>query len=177
VENNDKHEQITTTSLGQQLSWILLVCGLGLLLMGLTSSWNDAAFKQPEDGQLHYYSGILQQVEYSAPAKEPTLVELKLYHKKSGVRYGYLRYGLHAWEERLKPYEKQQVTVLMDGQMQVWGVDVGAKPLLLSSEIERRLQRMKQGQQDMAEKIAYAGGVMFVLWLLFRYFMGRDILA
>jgi hypothetical protein len=36
---------------------------------------------------------------------------------------------------------------------------------------------MKQGQQDMAEKIAYAGGAMFVLWLLFRYFMGRDILA
>ena len=113
--------------------------------------------------------GTLQKVTFSAPTKSPTLVELIVYHKKEGVLHGYLRYGFHAWEEKLKPYLNHQVTVFIGVHQQVWGVDVGGESILMADEIEQRLQRMKQAQQDMADNIIYAGFIMVLLWLfLFR---------
>ena len=168
MDNKDKNGQVAMTSLGQQLSWIWLVCGLGLLLMGLSSSWNDAAFSRPNTHDLRMYTGLLQHVRYSAPAKSPTLVEVVIYNKKAGLKQGYLRYGLHTWEERLKPYVHQPVTLWLNQNKQVWHVLAGEKTVISQNEILMRLQSMKQAQQDMAENIAYAGGMMVLAWLLFR---------
>ncbi len=161
-------EPINIPSLGQRLSWIWLICGLGLLLMGLSSSWNDTAFSRPNTHSLRIYTGLLQQVRYSASAKSPTLVEVEIYNKKGGLKRGYLRYGLHTWEERLKPYLHQPITLWLSQNKQVWHVLEDEKTILSQGEIFMRLQGMKQAQQDMAEKIAYAGGMMVLAWLLFR---------
>ena len=133
--------------------------------MGLSSQWNDSAFHKPEDKLLLSYTGLLQSVVFSAPAKSPTVVEMKLYSKNNGLKHGYLRYGYHAWEERLKPFVHQTITVWVDKHQQVWQVQQGTKTLLSSQVIEQRLQSMKLAQQAMAEKIAYAGGLMVLLWL------------
>ena len=154
-------------SLGQRLSWIWLFCGLGLLLMGLSSQWNDSAFQKPEDKRLFSHTGLLQQVIFSAPAKSPTMVEMIVYNNKNGLKHGYLRYGYHVWEEQLKPYVHQTITVWIDKHQQVWQVQQGSKTLLSSQTIEQRLQSMKQAQQTMAEKIVYAGLLMIVVWLFF----------
>lgn len=169
MENKDKNEQIPMPSLGQHLSWIWLICGLALLLMGLSSQWDDSAYHKPEDKLLSSYTGLLQSVTFHAPAKSPTVVEINIYNKESSLQQGYLRYGYHAWEERLKPYLHQTITLWMDKQHQIWQVQQGKQILLTSQVIEQRLQSMKQAQQAMAENIAYAGGVMVLIWLfLFR---------
>lgn len=170
--DNNHSEQPNIPSLGQRLSWIWLICGLGLLLMGLSSQWNDSAFYKPEDNLLFSHTGLLQKVTFSAPAKSPTVVEMLVYNKESGLKHGYLRYGDHAWEEQLKPYLHQVVTVWIDKHQQVWQVQQGAQTLLSSQTIEQRLQSMKQAQQAMAEKIGYAGILMVVVWLFF--FRKRD---
>jgi len=167
VKSEANHEQAPIPSLGQRLSWIWLVCGLGLLLMGLSSQWNESAFQKPEDKFLFSHTGLLQQVTFRAPAKSPTVVEMIIFNKKSGLKHGYLRYGYHAWEEQLKPYVHQDITVWIDKHHQVWQVQQGAQILLSTQEIEQRLQSMKQAQQDMAEKIVYAGVLMVMVWLLF----------
>ncbi len=144
-----------------------MLCGLGLLLMGLSSSWDERAFRQPPDAQLRSHTGILQKVTYSAPAKSPTLVEMVVYQKQGGLRHGYLRYGLHTWEERLKPYLHQEVTMLIGEHHQVWSVDTGGLPILNSEQIEQRLQGMKQAQQAVAKNIIYVGLGMVLCWLFF----------
>ena len=154
-------------SLGQYLSWIWLVCGLGLLLMGFSSQWNESAFQKPEDKLLFSHTGLLQQVTFHAPAKSPTVVEMLVYNKESSLKHGYLRYGYHVWEEQLKSYVHQDITVWIDKHQQVWQVLQGTKILLSSQTIEQRLQSMKQAQQAMAEKIGYAGLLMVLLWLFF----------
>ncbi|MDQ6984470.1 MAG: hypothetical protein Q9M44_07115 [Ghiorsea sp.] len=165
TKDKTKTEQSSIPSLGQRLAWIWLLCGLGLLLMGLSSQWNDSAYHKPEDKFLSSYTGLLQSVTFHAPAKSPTMVEMTIYNKKSGLKHGYLRYGHHAWEERLKPYVHQTITVWMDKYQQVWQVQQGSQTLLLSQDIEQRLLSMKQAQQGMAENIAFAGGLMVLLWL------------
>jgi len=167
VESKGHHEQTSIPSLGQRLSWIWLICGLGLLLMGISSQWNESAFQKPEDKLLFSHTGLLQQVIFSAPAKSPTVVEMIVYNKENGLKHGYLRYGPHVWEERLKPYVHQDITVWIDKHQQVWQVQQGSKTLLSSQTIEQRLQSMKQAQQVMAEKIGYAGLLMVVVWLFF----------
>ncbi|MDQ7002310.1 MAG: hypothetical protein Q9N02_06440 [Ghiorsea sp.] len=166
METKDNIEQSSIPSLGQRLSWIWLICGLALLLMGLSSQWDDSAYHKPEDKLLLSYTGLLQSVIFHAPAKSPTVVEIKIYSKESSLQLGYLRYGYHAWEERLKPYLHQTITLWMDKQHQVWQVQQGKQILLTSQVIEQRLQSMKQAQQAMAENIAYAGGLMVLIWLL-----------
>ncbi len=137
--------------------------------MGLSSSWDENAFELPKDGELSSYTGTLHKVTYSAPAKLPTLVELIVFHKKEGVHYGYLRYGLHEWEERLKPYLNHEVTIFVGENQQIWGVDVERESILKAGEIEQRLQGMKQAQKAMADNIIYVGFMMVMLWLfLFR---------
>ncbi len=167
MESIDKNEQIPIPSLGQRLSWIWLVCGLGLLLMGFSSQWNESAFRKPADKFLFSHTGLLQQVTFSAPAKSPTVVEMLIYNKESGLKHGYLRYGYHVWEEQLKPYMHQTITVWIDKHQQVWQVQQGTKILLSSQTIEQRLHSMKQAQQAMAEKIGYAGLLMVLVWLFF----------
>ena len=167
MDNKDKDGQVAMTSLGQQLSWIWLVCGLGLLFMGLSSQWNESAFHKPEDQSLFSHTGLLQQVTFHAPAKSPTVVEMLVYNKENGLKHSYLRYGYHVWEEQLKPYVHQVITVWVDKHQQVWQVQQGGQTLLSSQSIEQRLQSMKQAQQVMAEKIGYAGLLMVLLWLFF----------
>jgi sensor c-di-GMP phosphodiesterase-like protein len=167
VESKNHHEQTPIPSLGQRLSWIWLICGLGLLLMGLSSQWNESAFQKPEDKLLFSHTGLLQQVTFSAPTKSPTVVEMIVYNKEDGLKHGYLRYGYHAWEEQLKPYIHQDITLWADKYQQIWQVQQGTKTLLSSQTIEQRLQSMKQAQQVMAEKIGYAGLLMVLVWLFF----------
>ena len=90
-----------------------------------------------------------------------------VYNKESGLKHGYLRYGYHTWEEQLKPYLHQVVTVWIDKHQQVWQVQQGTKTLLASQTIEQRLHSMKLAQQAMAEKIGYAGLLMVLVWLFF----------
>ncbi|MCF6208293.1 MAG: hypothetical protein L3J61_02745 [Ghiorsea sp.] len=172
MKSEVNHEQAPIPSLGQRLSWIWLACGLGLLLMGLSSQWNESAFQKPEDKLLFSHTGLLQQVTFSAPEKSPTVVEMLVYNKENGLKHGYLRYGYHTWEEQLKPYVHQVITVWIDKDQQVWQVQQGTQILLSSQTIEQRLQSMKQAQQAMAEKIGYAGLLMVLLWLFF--FRKRD---
>jgi len=95
------------------------------------------------------------------------VVEMIVYNKEDGLKHGYLRYGYHAWEEQLKPYIHQDITVWVDKYQQIWQVQQGTKTLLSSQTIEQRLQSMKQAQQVMAEKIGYAGLLMVVVRLFF----------
>ena len=167
MDNKNHIESPNIPSLGQRIAWIWLICGLGLLLMGATTSWQDSAFHKPDDTHLSSVTGILQKVSYSAPAKSPTLVELVIYQPKVGMQRGYFRYGFHAWEERLKPYLNQPVTMVVSKDNQVWQVLVKDEVIISEQEIGQRLLTMKQGQQAMADKFILVGFGMILIWLIF----------
>jgi len=154
-------------SLGARLSWIFLICGLGLLLMGLSSSWNEHAFQKPEPSGLYSYTGQLQRLKYIAPPKSATVVDVVIYSKQNGLQRGYLRYGLHLWEERLKPYIHQSITLVVDKHQQIWSVEAAGKIVLGDVEIGQRLLQMKQGQESVAQIFIYTGIFMVLLWLVF----------
>ncbi|MDX8386983.1 MAG: hypothetical protein R8M46_00415 [Ghiorsea sp.] len=155
-------------SLAERLSLILLICGIGLVFLGFSSSWKgQQGLMQPEAKQLLSYTGTLQTVDFISSSHEPSVVELILYQKHKGLRRAYFNYGLHSWKERLKPYKNKEITIFLTKVGQVWRVMVGAETIISGGEVEKVFLKYKKGQQSFALKMEYVGFAFIIFWFLF----------
>jgi len=160
--------QPATPSMGKLLSWIVLSCGIGLLFLGVSSAWKgEQGLHVPKPNQLSQITGELKEVSFLEPIKSPSVVDVIIYLKGKGLKRGYFNYGLHIWEERLKPFKHQQITIDVAKNHQIWGVYAAGKTIVHPEEVEKVFLSYKKGQQAFAIQMDYVGGAMIIFWLLF----------
>jgi len=156
------------SGLGKILSWMVLLCGFGLLFLGISSSWKgEQGLHVPTPNQLSQITGELKEVNFLQPLKSPTVVDVILYRKGKSLKRGYFNYGLHAWEERLQPFKHQQISMDVATNHQIWRVQAGGKTIVRPEEVEKVFLQYKKGQQSFATQMDYVGGVMIIFWLIF----------
>lgn len=154
--------------LGERLSLILLVCGIGLVFLGISSGLKgDEGLLHPAPEHLQSYTGKLQDLTFISPHKAPSVVDLVLFRKGNSPKRGYLNYGLHSWEERLKPFKNKEITILVAADHQIWGIEAAGRVILSSTEIEQTFLKFKKGQEIFAIKMDYVGFGLILFWLLF----------
>jgi len=161
-------QDITPISLGSLLSWVVLVCGIGLLFLGISSSWKgNQGLLAPSSEQLRQVSGRLQRLTFHQPNKAPSVVDVVVYSKGEGLKYGYLNYGLQSWEERLKPFQNKEIIMDVAANHQIWGVEAAGKTIIRTSEIETVFLGYKKRQQTFAAQMDYVGLGLILFWLFF----------
>jgi len=155
-------------SLAARLSTIALICGLGLLFLGISSGLKGYdGLMEPSAEQLKSITGNLEHLAYLTPSKAPTVVDIQLYHKADGRKQAYLNYGPHEWEERLKPYMHKEITMFVASTQQVWGIMADGQTLVSAAEIQKTFLAVKKGQEIFATQMTYVGLGLVVFWLLF----------
>ncbi len=155
-------------SLGERLSLIILVCGIGLLFLGISSSWKgNQGLRAPSSEHLRQVSGSLQRLTFQQPNKAPSVVDVVVYSKGEGLKYGYLNYGLHSWEERLKPFKNKEIIMDVAANHQIWSIQAADKTIIRTSEIEKVFLGYKKRQQSFATQMDYVGLGLILFWLFF----------
>jgi len=165
--NDEPESAITTKDRFAALASLFWAFGLLVFSMGGVSYWSagDNA-ETPNFHELQVYTGELQRLSYRGQsAKAPSLIDIVIYNEQDHLKRGFIRHAKRAWEERIRPFNKQQLTIYIDGNKHAWRVEAGDKVLISESEIARNFSHVSKHEISLGKAMMFIGAIMILVWL------------